>query len=62
MKKLLGKKMSTEAGTLVSYSCGCMCFAVCSCENTTYSYATVDYAQKYANNAQNDSKLLVVHM
>ena len=31
MKKTLGKKMSKDAGNLVSYACGCWCYASCSC-------------------------------
>lgn len=61
MKKTLGKKMSTEAGTLVSYSCGCWCYAQCTC-NQANTDATVNYAQNRANNAQNDMKTLVIYM
>ena len=63
MKKTLGKKMSKDAGNLVSYACGCWCYASCSCPYTNVNpNGTVEYAQNYANNAQNDSKLLVIHM
>ena len=63
MKKHLGKKMSMDAGTLVSYACGCWCYApTCDCSNPANSQSTVDYVQEYANNVQNDSKLLVIHM
>lgn len=60
MKKQLGKKLANEAGTLVSYACGCLCYAVCECPYPNVNpYATVDYAQQYANNVPNDSKLLL---
>ncbi len=59
MKKVLGKKMENESGTLVSYACGCMCFASCSCTNTTYDQATVHSAQNRVNNVQNDNQLLL---
>ncbi len=62
MKKL-GKKMATEAGTLVSYACICMCFASCRCLNESVNPSdSVDYTQEQANNIQNDSKMLVIHM
>lgn len=60
MKKVLGKKLTNESGTLVSYACGCMCYAQCSCPYPEQNpYATVDYAQNYANQVQNDSQLLL---
>ena len=31
MKKVLGKKLANESGLLVSYACGCLCFAQCAC-------------------------------
>lgn len=63
MKKSLGKKMSMEAGTLVSYACNCWCYAPeCTCENPANTRASVDYAQEYSNNVQNNSKLLVIYM
>lgn len=59
----LGKKMPTEAGSLVSYACPCMCYAPdCSCANTTNPIYSVDYAQKQSNNIQNNSKTLVIYM
>lgn len=60
----LGKKMSTEAGSLVSYACSCMCYAPdCKCPNPTVNpLATVDYSQKQSNNIQNNSKTLVIYM
>lgn len=62
MKKL-GKKISAEAGTLVSYACNCWCYApTCGCTNTTYDQSTVDYSQEYSNNVQNNSKTLVIYM
>ena len=63
MRKPLGKKMSMEAGTLVAYACPCWCYApTCSCANPANAQSTVDYAQEYANNVQNNSKLLVIYM
>lgn len=63
MKKVLGKKVLSEAGQLVSYACNCWCYApTCNCSNPANSQSSVDYAQEYANNVQNNSKLLVVHM
>lgn len=60
----LGKKMSTEAGSLVSYACPCMCYAPdCRCSNPTVNpEGSVDYAQKQSNNIQNNSKTLVIYM
>lgn len=62
--KNLGKKMSTEAGTLVSYACSCWCYAPdCQCLNpSTNPTGSVDYAQKQSNNIQNNSKTLVIYM
>lgn len=60
MKKILGKKLSNESGTLVSYACGCLCYAACSCPYPqTNPDSTVDYSQNYSNNVQNDTKLLL---
>lgn len=60
MKKILGKKMNSESGTLVSYACGCFCYAVCACPYPQLNPdQTVDYSQNYSNNVQNDSKLLL---
>lgn len=60
--KQLGKKMTAEVGTLVSYACPCWCYApACVC-NPANPDATVDYAQKQSNNIQNNSKTLVIYM
>lgn len=60
----LGKKMSTETGSLVSYACPCMCYAPdCTCTNEAVNpKSSVDYAQKQSNNIQNNSKTLVIYM
>ncbi|MBD5543064.1 MAG: hypothetical protein HDR01_02145 [Lachnospiraceae bacterium] len=60
MKKVLGKKLANESGLLVSYACGCLCFAQCACPYPDVNPKnTVDAAQNYSNNVQNDTKLLL---
>lgn len=59
MKKVLGKKLANESGTLVAYACGCLCFAQCNCSNTTYDQATVNFAQNSADQVKNDNLLLL---
>lgn len=59
MKKALKRRVSLNNDRLTAYACGCPCYApTCTC-NPANPQATVDYAQKYANNVQNDTKLLI---
>ena len=45
MKKNLGKKIVSDAGTLVAYACSCPCISPgCSCENPMNTLAETRYA------------------
>lgn len=58
MKKALGKKAVSDAGTLIAYACSCPCVSpTCSCANPNNTYAETQYALGVVNNIQNSTSL-----
>ncbi len=58
MKKNLGKKIVSDAGTLVAYACSCPCISPgCSCENPMNTLAETRYAMSVVNNIQASTAL-----
>ena len=58
MKKNLGKKIVSDAGTLVAYACSCPCISPgCSCENPMKTLAETRYAMSVVNNIQASTAL-----
>lgn len=58
MKKVLGKKIASDAGTLVAYACSCPCVSSsCNGANPNNTYAETMYAMSVANNIQASTTL-----
>ena len=58
MKKNLGKKIVSDAGSLVAYACSCPCISPgCSCENPMNTLAETRYAMSVVNNIQASTAL-----
>lgn len=50
MKKVLGKKIASDVGTLVAYACSCPCISPsCNCANPNNTYAETRYAMSVVN-------------
>ncbi len=58
MKKVLGKKIASDVGTLVAYACSCPCISPsCNCANPNNTYAETRYAMSVVNNIQGSTAL-----